>query len=125
MRVHCVLRIYLPLLQVMHEEYHCVKDSSGGHRRNPCVISIVVSSMFIFIPLFTIIPHSDIWYCNNVIFKNFGCMKWISIITRSHYWILGGKCGSFEFSLGVCPMDTIRCSWLSGCLVSGGRRAPP
>ena len=66
-----------------------MKGSSGGHRRNPCVLSITVFSMFIFIPLFIIIPHSDIWYCNNVIFKNFGCMKWISIVTRSHYWILG------------------------------------
>ena len=36
LRVHCVLRVYLPLLQVMHEEYICVEDSSGGHRRNPC-----------------------------------------------------------------------------------------
>ena len=24
---------YLPLLQVMFEEYHCVEDSSGGHRQ--------------------------------------------------------------------------------------------
>ena len=24
---------YLPLLQVMFEEYHCLEDSSGGHRR--------------------------------------------------------------------------------------------
>ena len=28
------------------------------------------------------------------------------------------KCGSFGFSLGVCPTDTARCSSLLGCLVS-------
>ena len=33
LRVHCILRIYLPLLQVMHEKYLCVEDSSGGLRR--------------------------------------------------------------------------------------------
>ena len=66
-----------------------MKDSSGGHRCNPCILSIAVFSMFIFILPFIIIPHSDVWYCNNVIFKKFGCIKWISIVTRSHYWILG------------------------------------
>ena len=35
------------------------------------------------------------------------------------------KCGSFGFSLGVCPTDTARGSLFSGCLVSGGRQAPP
>ena len=29
------------------------------------------------------------------------------------------KCGSFGFSLRVCPTDTAHCSLLSGCLVSG------
>ena len=33
LRVHCVLRVYLPLLQMIHEKYLCVEDSSGGLRR--------------------------------------------------------------------------------------------
>ena len=44
-------------------------------------------------------------------------MKWTGIVTRSHYWILGEKCGSFGLSLGVCPMELARCSPLSGRLV--------
>ena len=76
------------------------------------------------IPLFNI-PHSDIWQCNNEFLRTPDVRIVLSIVTRSHYWILGGKCGSFGFSLGVCSMDTARYSSLSGCLVSGGRRAPP
>ena len=41
-------------------------------------------------------------------------MKWTKFVTRSHYWILGGKCGSFGLSLGVCPMDTARGSGFRG-----------
>ena len=45
-------------------------------------------------------------------------MKWTKFVTRSHYWILGEKRGSFGLSLGVCPMEPARCSSLLGCLVS-------
>ena len=45
-------------------------------------------------------------------------MKWTKFVTRSHYWILGGKCGLFGLSLGVCLTKSARCSSLSGRLVS-------
>ena len=44
-------------------------------------------------------------------------MKWTKFVTRSHYWILGEKYGSFELSLGVCPTEPAWCSPLSGRLV--------
>ena len=53
-------------------------------------------------------------------------MKWTKYCKiRSHYWMLEEKRGLFEFSLGVCSMESARCSLLLGCLVSDERRAPP
>ena len=46
MRLHCVLRVYLPMLQVMLEEYLCVEDPSGGLRRNPRPLSLDVIFKF-------------------------------------------------------------------------------
>ena len=42
LEVHCVLRVYLPLLQIMLEEYLCVEDSAGGHRRILVLLSLDV-----------------------------------------------------------------------------------
>ena len=44
-------------------------------------------------------------------------MKWTKFVTRSHYWIFGEKCGSFELSLEVCLTEPAWCSPLSGRLV--------
>jgi hypothetical protein len=87
---------------------------------DPCSLSLDAY----FISLFNI-PHSD--FGNVIMYFLWTLDVWngLSIVTYSHYWILGKKCRSFRFSLGVCPMDTARCSFLSGCLVSGGRWAPP
>ena len=63
-----------------------MEDPSGGLGRIP---RPPLSLDVIFLILLFIIPHSGIWYCNNVPFKNLSCMKWTCIVTRSHYWILG------------------------------------
>ena len=80
--------------------------------------------MFIFILMFNIL-HSDFGNVIMYFLCTLDVRNGLSIVTRSHYWIFGGKYGSFGFSLGVCPTDTARCSLLSGYLVSSVRRAPP
>ena len=70
------------------------------------------------------IPHFDF---RNVIMYFLRTLDvwWIKYCNSFSLLDPWGKCGSFGFSLGVYPMDTARCSLPSGCLVSGGRRAPP
>ena len=83
----------------------------------------IIDRCLFLIPLFNI-PHSDFGNVIMYFLQTLDVRNGLSIVTCSHYWILGEKCGSFEFSLGVCLTDIARCSLLLGCLVSGGRRAP-
>ena len=69
--------------------------------------------VYFSISLFNI-PHSD--FGNVIMYLLWTLYVWnaLSIITRSHYWIFGGKCGSFGFSLRVCPTDTAVVARLRG-----------
>ena len=65
------------------------------------------------------------WYCNNVFPRTLVIWNGLSIVSSSSLLDTGWKTWIFRvLSLGVLD-GTVRCSQLSGCLVSSGGRAPP
>ena len=87
-----------------------MEDPFGGLRRNP---RYLIARCYLFnIPLFFIL-HSVfgiviMYFLRTLMYEMDLCCNSFSLLDP---W---EKCGSFGFSLGVCPTDTARCSCFRG-----------